>query len=140
MSQALLVIATLPLALTGSLWLLYWLDYNLSLAVIVGMIALAGVAAEFGVVMLLYLNNAWKGVGEKREQLESAIIEGAVLRVRPKAMTVATIVIGLLPIMLGSGIGNEVMQRIAAPMVGGMILAPLVSMLLIPAVFYLGRK
>lgn len=140
MSQALLVIATLPLALTGSLWLLYWLDYNLSLAVIVGMIALAGVAAEFGVVMLLYLNNAWKGVGEKREQLESAIVEGAVLRVRPKAMTVATIVIGLLPIMLGSGIGNEVMQRIAAPMVGGMILAPLVSMLLIPAVFYLGRK
>ena len=140
MSQALLVIATLPLALTGSLWLLYWLDYNLSLAVVVGMIALAGVAAEFGVVMLLYLNNAWKGVGEKREQLESAIVEGAVLRVRPKAMTVATIVIGLLPIMLGSGIGNEVMQRIAAPMVGGMILAPLVSMLLIPAVFYLGRK
>ena len=140
MSQALLVIATLPLALTGSLWLLYWLDYNLSLAVIVGMIALAGVAAEFGVVMLLYLNNAWKGVGEKREQLEFAIVEGAVLRVRPKAMTVATIVIGLLPIMLGSGIGNEVMQRIAAPMVGGMILAPLVSMLLIPAVFYLGRK
>lgn len=140
MGQALLVIATLPLALTGSLWLLYWLDYNLSLAVIVGMIALAGVAAEFGVVMLLYLNNAWKGVGQQRPQLQAAIEEGAVLRVRPKAMTVATIVIGLLPIMLGSGIGNEVMQRIAAPMVGGMILAPLVSMLLIPAVFYLRWK
>lgn len=140
MSQAVLVIATLPLALTGSLWLLYWLDYNLSLAVVVGMIALAGVAAEFGVVMILYLNNAWKGVGQQRAKLEAAIEEGAVLRVRPKAMTVATIVIGLLPIMLGSGIGNEVMQRIAAPMVGGMILAPLVSMLLIPAVFYLRWK
>lgn len=140
MSQALLVVATLPLALTGSLWLLYWLDYNLSLAVIVGMIALAGVAAEFGVVMLLYLNNAWKGVGQQADKLTAAIEEGAVLRVRPKAMTVATIVIGLLPIMLGSGIGNEVMQRIAAPMVGGMILAPLVSMLLIPAVFYLARR
>lgn len=140
MSQAVLVIATLPLALTGSLWLLYWLDYNLSLAVIVGMIALAGVAAEFGVVMLLYLNNAWRSVGEKRPDLEAAIEEGAVLRVRPKAMTVATIVVGLLPIMLGSGIGNEVMQRIAAPMVGGMILAPLVSMLLIPAVFYLWHQ
>ncbi|RUO75855.1 efflux RND transporter permease subunit [Idiomarina seosinensis] len=140
MSQALLVIATLPLALTGSLWLLFWLDYNLSLAVVVGMIALAGVAAEFGVVMLLYLNNAWKGVGEDKQQLVAAIEEGALLRVRPKAMTVATIIIGLLPIMLGSGIGNEVMQRIAAPMVGGMILAPLVSMLLIPAVFYLRHK
>ncbi|WP_404401508.1 CusA/CzcA family heavy metal efflux RND transporter [Idiomarina seosinensis] len=140
MGQALLIVATLPIALTGSLWLMFWLDYNLSLAVIVGMIALAGVAAEFGVVMLLYLNNAWQGVGESREQLIPAIEEGALLRVRPKAMTVATIVIGLLPIMLGGGIGNEVMQRIAAPMVGGMILAPLVSMLLIPAVFYLQHK
>ncbi|MGM0482141.1 MAG: efflux RND transporter permease subunit [Pseudomonadota bacterium] len=140
MSQALLVIATLPLALTGSLWFLYWLDYNLSLAVIVGMIALAGVAAEFGVVMLLYLNNAWHGVGEDPNELVPAIQEGALLRVRPKAMTVATIIIGLLPIMLGGGIGNEVMQRIAAPMVGGMILAPLVSMLLIPAAFYLWHK
>ena len=138
--QALLVIGTLPLALTGSLWLIYLLDYNLSLAVIVGMIALAGVAAEFGVVMLLYLNNAWKAVAYNKNQLKAAVEEGALLRVRPKAMTVLTIIVGLLPIMLGSGVGNEVMQRIAAPMVGGMVLAPLISMLVIPAVFYLARK
>ena len=138
--QALLVIGTLPLALTGSLWLIYLLDYNLSLAVIVGMIALAGVAAEFGVVMLLYLNNAWKAVAYDKNQLKAAVEEGALLRVRPKAMTVLTIIVGLLPIMLGGGVGNEVMQRIAAPMVGGMVLAPLISMLVIPAVFYLARK
>ncbi len=138
--QALLVIGTLPLALTGSLWLIYLLDYNLSLAVIVGMIALAGVAAEFGVVMLLYLNNAWKAVAYNKNQLKAAVEEGALLRVRPKAMTVLTIIVGLLPIMLGGGVGNEVMQRIAAPMVGGMVLAPLISMLVIPAVFYLARK
>ncbi|HAS14975.1 MAG TPA: CusA/CzcA family heavy metal efflux RND transporter, partial [Idiomarina abyssalis] len=116
------------------------LDYNLSLAVIVGMIALAGVAAEFGVVMLLYLNNAWKAVAYNKNQLKAAVEEGALLRVRPKAMTVLTIIVGLLPIMLGGGVGNEVMQRIAAPMVGGMVLAPLISMLVIPAVFYLARK
>ena len=136
-SQSLLVIATLPLALAGSLWFIYLLDYQLSLAVIVGMIALAGVAAEFGVVMLLYLNQAWKAHDAEVAQLMPAIEEGALKRVRPKAMTVATIIVGLLPIMLGSGIGNDVMQRIAAPMVGGMVLAPLVSMVLIPVVFML---
>ena len=137
LSQSLLVIATLPLALAGSLWFIYLLDYQLSLAVIVGMIALAGVAAEFGVVMLLYLNQAWKAHDAEVAQLMPAIEEGALKRVRPKAMTVATIIVGLLPIMLGSGIGNDVMQRIAAPMVGGMVLAPLVSMVLIPVVFML---
>ncbi|EAQ31588.1 efflux RND transporter permease subunit [Idiomarina baltica] len=135
LSQALVVIATLPLALAGSLWFIYLLDYQLSLAVIVGMIALAGVAAEFGIVMLLYLNQAWKARNNDASQLLQAIQDGALKRVRPKAMTVSTIIVGLLPIMLGAGIGNDVMQRIAAPMVGGMVLAPLVSMVLIPVVF-----
>lgn len=136
-AQSLVVLATLPLALAGSLWFIYLLNYQLSLAVVVGMIALAGVAAEFGVVMLLYLNQAWKARDTDETQLMSAIEEGALKRVRPKAMTVSTIIVGLLPIMLGAGIGNDVMQRIAAPMVGGMVLAPLVSMLLIPVVFML---
>ncbi|RUO80051.1 CusA/CzcA family heavy metal efflux RND transporter [Idiomarina tyrosinivorans] len=140
MAQALLVLLTLPLAVSGSLWLIYLLQYKLSLAVIIGMIALAGVAAEFGVVMLLYLNKAWQSHNQQSEQLLQAIESGAVLRVRPKAMTVLTIVIGLLPIMLGGGVGNEVMQRIAAPMLGGMLLAPMISMFLIPAVFYLWHK
>ena len=98
------------------------------------MIALAGVAAEFGVVMLIYLNQAIK---QHSADILTAIEVGAVQRVRPKAMTVITIVVGLLPIMLGAGTGNEVMQKIAAPMIGGMIVSPLISMLLIPSVFYL---
>ncbi|MGQ4276602.1 efflux RND transporter permease subunit [Pseudidiomarina sp. E22-M8] len=139
--QAALIMATLPLALTGSLWFIWWLDYNLSIAVMVGMIALAGVAAEFGVVMLLYLNNAWKDRKQRtRATLYDAIEEGAVLRVRPKAMTVITIIAGLLPIMLTQGTGSEVMQRIAAPMIGGMILAPLLSLLLLPAVYLLWHR
>lgn len=139
--QAALIMATLPLALTGSLWFIWWLDYNLSIAVMVGMIALAGVAAEFGVVMLLYLNNAWKDRKQRtRATLYNAIEEGAVLRVRPKAMTVITIIAGLLPIMLTQGTGSEVMQRIAAPMIGGMILAPLLSLLVLPAVYLLWHR
>jgi len=111
----------------------------------VGFIALAGVAAEFGVVMLVYLDNA---VASHRAQgrmatvadLRGAIMEGAVLRVRPKAMTVAVIIAGLLPIMVGSGTGSEVMQRIAAPMVGGMITAPLLSLFVIPGIYYLWKR
>ncbi len=142
--EALLIMATLPFALVGGFWLMYALGYNLSVASAVGFIALAGVSAEFGVIMLLYLKNAW----EERENLdrpqtlallEDAIRDGAVLRVRPKAMTVAVILAGLLPIMLGGGTGSEVMQRIAAPMVGGMITAPLLSMFVIPAVYLLMR-
>ena len=111
----------------------------------VGFIALAGVAAEFGVVMLLYLKQAlatrdWRRTAADDERLDDAIVEGAVLRVRPKAMTVAVIIAGLLPIMWGSGTGSEVMQRIAAPMVGGMITAPLLSMLVVPAVFLLMQR
>jgi Cu(I)/Ag(I) efflux system membrane protein CusA/SilA len=138
----LMIMATLPFALIGGVWLLYLLGHDVSVASAVGFIALAGVAAEFGVVMVLYLNHAverWNAEGRlvDRAALRQAIVEGAVLRVRPKAMTVAVIVAGLLPIMLGGGTGSEVMQRIAAPMVGGMITAPLLSMVVLPAAYYL---
>jgi len=139
--QAVLIMATLPLALAGSLWFIWLLGYNLSIAVVVGMIALAGVAAEFGVVMLLYLNNAWRDSQSRSEQgLHDAIMEGAVQRVRPKAMTVITIIAGLLPIMLTHGTGSEVMQRIAAPMIGGMVAAPLLSLFVLPAVYWLYHR
>ena len=142
--EALLIMATLPFALAGGIWLLWLLGHNLSVASGVGFIALAGVAAEFGVIMLLYLKQAWQHRVEQgrtsRADLLEAIQEGAVLRVRPKAMTVAVIVAGLLPIMWGSGTGSEVMQRIAAPMVGGMLTAPVLSMLIVPCVFYFMRR
>ncbi len=141
--EALVIMATLPFALVGGIWLLWLLEYNLSVAGAVGFIALAGVAAEFGVIMLLYLKQAWderlRQGKESLEDLLAAIHEGAVLRVRPKAMTVAVILAGLLPIMWGSGAGSEVMQRIAAPMVGGMITAPLLSMFVIPVAYLLMR-
>ncbi|MBX9610694.1 MAG: efflux RND transporter permease subunit [Burkholderiales bacterium] len=139
--EALLIMGTLPFALIGGIWLLYLLRYNLSVAGVVGFIALAGVAAEFGVIMLLYLKQAWNERLRQNQTTEAdlldAIREGAVLRARPKAMTVAVILAGLLPIMWGGGTGSEVMQRIAAPMVGGMITAPLLSMFVIPAAYYL---
>jgi Cu(I)/Ag(I) efflux system membrane protein CusA/SilA len=142
--EALLIMTTLPFALVGGVWLLWALGHNLSVASAVGFIALAGVAAEFGVIMLLYLKQAWaarEAAGQIADaDLLDAIREGAVLRVRPKAMTVAVIVAGLLPLFLGDGTGSEVMQRIAAPMVGGMISAPLLSMLVIPAVYRLMRR
>ncbi len=144
LDEAVLIMSTLPFALVGGVWLLYALDYNLSVAGAVGFIALAGVAAEFGVIMLLYLRQAWdQRVADGQtsdEDLLDAIREGAVLRVRPKAMTVAVILAGLLPILWGSGTGSEVMQRIAAPMVGGMVTAPLLSMLVIPAAYLLMRR
>ena len=144
LDEVLLIMMTLPLALIGGVWLLYWLDYAVSVATVVGFIALAGVAAEFGVVMLLYLRHAWDdcvaaGKTEPADLL-GAIRRGAVLRVRPKAMTVTVILAGLLPIMWGAGTGSEVMQRIAAPMVGGMVTAPLLSMLVIPAAYWLLRR
>lgn len=143
-NEALLLMVTLPFSLIGGIWLLYLLGHNLSVASAVGFIALAGVAAEFGVIMLLYLKQAWQKKLEQGNITEAdlfdAIREGAVLRVRPKAMTVAVILGGLLPIMFGSGTGSEVMQRIAAPMVGGMITAPLLSMLVIPAIYLLLNK
>jgi len=143
--EAVLIMATLPFALAGGVWLLWLLGHRLSVASGVGFIALAGVSAEFGVIMLLYLKNAWEArlaaAGSAGEaDLLDAIREGAVLRVRPKAMTVAVIIAGLLPIMIGTGTGSEVMQRIAAPMVGGMLTAPLLSMFVVPAAYLLMRR
>jgi Cu(I)/Ag(I) efflux system membrane protein CusA/SilA len=143
--EALLIMAAVPFALVGGLWLIWLLGYHLSVAVAVGFIALAGVAAEFGVVMLIYLKHALDkriAVGQACDSamVTAAITEGALLRVRPKAMTVAVILAGLLPIMTTEGTGAEVMQRIAAPMVGGMITAPLLSMLVIPAAYLLMRR
>ncbi len=142
LSEVFLVMGTLPLALVGSIWLLYLLNYNLSIAVAVGMIGLAGISVEIGVVMLVYLNQALKALEIKHKVLDKAhikeaVINGALLRVRPIIMTVASTVIGLIPIMLGSGTGAAVMRRIAAPMVGGMISATLLTLVVIPALFYL---
>jgi Cu(I)/Ag(I) efflux system membrane protein CusA/SilA len=142
--EALMIMATLPFALVGGIWLLWLLGHNLSVASAVGFIALAGVAAEFGVIMLLYLKQAWAAridAGRASDaDLLDAIREGAVLRVRPKAMTVAVIVAGLVPLFWGAGTGSEVMQRIAAPMIGGMLSAPLLSMLIVPAAYRLMRR
>ncbi|AMM24040.1 efflux RND transporter permease subunit [Variovorax sp. PAMC 28711] len=141
-SDAALVMAAVPFSLIGGFWLVWMLGHSISVATAVGFIALAGVAAEFGVVMLVYLKNALHrrldaGEPMNDETLLAAIREGAVLRVRPKAMTVAVVMAGLLPILWGTGTGSEVMTRIAAPMVGGMVTAPLLSMLVVPAAWYL---
>jgi len=144
-AEVLIIMGTLPLALGGGFWLLYLLGYNMSVAVGVGFIALAGVAVEIGVVMLVYLNQAYAHHVDRLyvlsvEELREAVIEGALLRVRPIMMTVAAIIAGLLPIMLGSGTGSEVMRRIAAPMVGGMVSATVLTLVVIPAAFLLWRS
>jgi len=142
LDEAALVMATLPFALTGGIWALYLLGYHQSVATGVGFIALAGVSAEFGVVMLIYLKHALqeRGPDPRPSQVAEAVREGALLRVRPKAMTVAVILAGLFPILIGHGAGSEVMSRIAAPMIGGMLTAPLLSMLVIPAGYLLLRR
>lgn len=148
-TEVFIIMATLPLAMIGGIWLMYLEGFNFSVAVGVGFIALAGVAVEIGVIMLVYLNQAYKAqveaasqVGKSLsiEQLKHAILEGAGLRVRPVMMTVATIVIGLLPVLYGTGTGSEVMSRIAAPMVGGMFSAIVLTLLVLPAVYLLWRK
>lgn len=148
-TDVMIILGALPMALVGGIWLLYWLDFNFSVAVWIGFIALAGVAAETGVIMLVYLKNSWndrltQARKAEREvtynELQEAVIEGALLRIRPKVMTVAAIIAGLLPIMLTSGTGSEVMQRIAAPMIGGMISAMLLTLLVIPAIFLLYHR
>ena len=148
-TEVAIIMGTLPMALIGGIWLLYLLDYELSVAVAVGFIALAGVAVEIGVVMLVYLNQAIRrhmadakaeGRALAGADIEQAVIDGALLRVRPIMMTVAAIIAGLLPIMLGSGTGSEVMRRIAAPMVGGMVSATILTLILIPALFLLWRS
>jgi Cu(I)/Ag(I) efflux system membrane protein CusA/SilA len=143
--EALVIMATLPFALIGGFWYIYLLGHAVSIATAVGFIALAGVAAEFGVVMLIYLKQAWEtrlasGHPATLASLDESIREGAVLRVRPKIMTVSVIIAGLLPIMWSHGTGSEVMQRIAAPMIGGMITAPLLSLLIVPAAYRILRR
>ena len=149
LTEVLIIMGTLPMALVGGFWLLYMLDYNMSVAVGVGFIALSGVAVEIGVLMLVYLNHALEEHREKVEsqgsvltveEIRSAVIDGALLRVRPIMMTVAAIIAGLLPIMLGGGTGSEVMRRIAAPMVGGMVSATLLTLVVIPAVFLIWKS
>jgi Cu(I)/Ag(I) efflux system membrane protein CusA/SilA len=150
-AEVAIIVGTLPMALIGGLWLLYLLGYDLSVAVGVGFIALAGVAVEIGVVMLVYLNQAIRqhmataeaeGRALTKDDVKEAVIDGALLRVRPIMMTVAAIIAGLLPIMLGGGTGSEVMRRIAAPMVGGMVSATILTLIVIPALFlfWRGRK
>jgi Cu(I)/Ag(I) efflux system membrane protein CusA/SilA len=148
-TEVFIIMGTLPLALVGGYWLLYLLGYNLSVAVGVGFIALAGVAVEIGVIMLVYLNQALQRHNDAARQeqrtlttddVRNAVIDGALLRVRPIMMTVAAIIAGLLPIMLGSGTGSEVMRRIAAPMVGGMVSATLLTLVVIPAVFLIWKQ
>ena len=149
LSEVLIIIATLPLAMVGGIWLMYFEAFNFSVAVGVGFIALAGVAVEIGVIMLVYLNQAYTEQRQQCEQtgtafnlqaLQHAIMQGAGLRVRPVMMTVATIIAGLLPVLYGTGTGSEVMSRIAAPMVGGMLSAIILTLLVIPAVYLLWKK
>ncbi len=145
MTEVLLMLGTLPLALGGGFWLLYLLDYQMSVAVAMGFIALAGVAVETGVVMLLYLNIAWNDRLKSNRPVNTALLieaitEGALHRLRPKLMTVLTIIAGLLPIMLGSGTGSEVMRRIAAPMVGGMISSTILTLIVLPSIFLLWKQ
>jgi Cu(I)/Ag(I) efflux system membrane protein CusA/SilA len=143
-AETVIVMLSLPFALVGGLWLMWALGFNMSVAVAVGFIALAGVAAETGVVMLIYLNQALADVRERRAaagqalsrtDLHDAIMEGAVERVRPKMMTVVAIMAGLLPILWSTGTGSEIMQRIAVPMIGGMISSTLLTLIVIPAIF-----
>ena len=138
------MLLSVPFALVGGIWLLWWLGYAWSVAVAVGFIALAGVAAETGVVMLVYLEHSWAQMQQRclserqvltRQHLYQAIMQGAAERVRPKMMTVVTIIAGLLPIMWGTGTGSEVMRRIAAPMVGGMISSTVLTLLVIPVIY-----
>lgn len=144
--EVLLILSTLPFALMGGIWLMFLLNFNFSIAVGVGFIALAGVSIEIGVIMLLYLNQALEAKKQQRfahfnvDDLRDAVMEGAGLRVRPVMMTVATVVIGLVPIMIGEGTGSEVMQRIATPMVGGMVSAIILTLLILPAVYFQWKK
>ena len=148
-TETLIVMLSVPFALVGGIWLMWWLGYNLSVAVAVGFIALAGVAAETGVIMLIYLDHAWEELKAKRRvegqvpsltDLYEAIMEGAVERVRPKMMTVVAIMAGLLPIRWGTGTGSEVMSRIAAPMVGGMVSSTVLTLAVIPAIYALVKQ
>ncbi|MGY0563461.1 MAG: efflux RND transporter permease subunit, partial [Paraglaciecola chathamensis] len=140
--QVAMIIGTLPFALIGGIWLLYLENFNFSVAVGVGFIALAGVAVEIGIIMLAYLDNKVKELGDNYNQddLKNAVIEGSQMRIRPVMMTSTSIIFGLLPVMYGTGTGSEVMSRIAAPMVGGMVSALILTLIVLPAVYYLWRR
>jgi Cu(I)/Ag(I) efflux system membrane protein CusA/SilA len=149
LTETFIVMLSVPFALVGGVWLMWALGYNMSVAVAVGFIALAGVAAETGVVMLIYLDHAWERVRARcrtegraptASDLYDAVMEGAVERVRPKMMTVVAIMAGLLPIMWGTGTGSEVMSRIAAPMVGGMVSSTVLTLCVIPALYALVKQ
>jgi Cu(I)/Ag(I) efflux system membrane protein CusA/SilA len=149
LQETFIVMLSVPFALVGGVWLMYLLDYNLSVAVAVGFIALVGVAAETGVVMLIYLDRALTKIREQRQasgasittaDIDEAVVQGAVYRVRPLMMTVVAIIAGLLPIMWGSGTGSEVMRRIATPMVGGMVSATILTLIVIPALYALLKE
>ena len=147
--ETLIVMLSVPFGLVGGVWLMWLLGYNMSVAVAVGFLALAGVAAETGVVMLIYLDHAWAAIQARRaaegrrpdrEDLYAAVMEGAVERVRPKMMTVVAIMAGLLPIMWSTGTGSEVMRRIAAPMIGGMVSSVFLTLLVIPALYAIVKE
>ncbi|MDF1588089.1 MAG: efflux RND transporter permease subunit [Gammaproteobacteria bacterium] len=149
-TEVVMLMGTLPFALIGSIWLLYWMEFNFSIAVGVGFIALAGVAVEISVIMLVYLNQAWREALSQnapqtpelsltKDQLREAVIKGAGLRIRPVMMTAAAVIVGLLPILFGTGTGSEVMSRIAAPMVGGMVSAVILTLVVLPAIYYLWK-
>ena len=147
--EVLIIMGTVPFSLIGGLWLMYWLDYNMSIAVAVGFIALAGVAVEIGVLMLVYLNQSYQATIETakrdnrlltKEDIRESVMQGAGLRVRPILMTVLSLMVGLIPIMMGTGTGSEVMQRIAGPMIGGMISTLALSLMLIPVIFYVWKQ
>ena len=145
-TETLIVILSVPFALIGGGWLMWLLDYNFSVAAAVGFIALLGVAAETGVVMIVYLDEAWEALIARKEQspsltgLRQAVVDGAVQRVRPKMMTVCTTIIALLPIMWSHGTGADTMKRIAAPMIGGLVSSSVLTLVIIPAVYYLWRS
>jgi len=148
-AQVMIIMGTLPLAMIGSIWLMYLEGFNFSVAVGVGFIALAGVAVEIGVIMLVYLNQAWERVRGDRQRsgeaptlsdLRRAVMQGAGMRVRPVMMTAAAIIVGLLPILYGTGTGSEVMRRIAAPMVGGMVTAVLLTLLVLPVAYFVWQR
>ena len=149
LTEVIIIMGTVPFALIGGLWLMYWMDFNMSIAVAVGFIALAGVSVEIGVLMLVYLNHAYQDVQAQAEtearqltqdDLRHAVMQGAGLRLRPIMMTVLATIIGLVPIMFGSGTGSDVMQRIAGPMIGGMISTLVLTLLVLPAIYYVWKS
>ena len=148
LTEVFIIMGTVPFALIGGIWLMYWLDYNISIAVAVGFIALAGVAVEIGVLMLVYLNHAYQDIQTQaqtevrkltKDDLKEAVMQGAGLRLRPIMMTVLATIIGLVPIMFGSGTGSDVMQRIAGPMIGGLISTVVLTLIVLPVIYYVWK-